>query len=47
MGDAVHEETHGHVRRLTLCRPERYNTITPQLRDELVTFLHPQLEGGS
>jgi enoyl-CoA hydratase len=27
--------THGHVRRLTLCRPEAYNTITPQLRDEL------------
>jgi enoyl-CoA hydratase len=23
------------VRRLTLCRPEAYNTITPQLRDEL------------
>src|SRR5690606_3150683 len=32
---AVREETHGHVRRLTLCRPERYNTITPALRDEL------------
>src|SRR5690606_7439332 len=28
-------ETHGHVRRLTLCRPDEYNTITPQLRDEL------------
>jgi enoyl-CoA hydratase len=28
-------ESHGHVRRLTLCRPERYNTITPELRDEL------------
>ena len=25
----------GAVRRLTLCRPEAYNTITPQLRDEL------------
>lgn len=35
MGTAVREETHDHVRRLTLCRPERYNTITPQLRDEL------------
>lgn len=35
MGNAVREETHGHVRRLTLCRPERYNTITPELRDEL------------
>lgn len=35
MGSAVREETHGHVRRLTLCRPDRYNTITPTLRDEL------------
>lgn len=35
MGNALREETHGHVRRLTLCRPERYNTITPELRDEL------------
>jgi enoyl-CoA hydratase len=35
MGNAVREETHGHVRRLTLCRPEHYNTITPELRDEL------------
>jgi enoyl-CoA hydratase len=35
MGNAVREETHGHVRRLTLCRPDRYNTITPELRDEL------------
>ena len=35
MGNAVREETHGHVRRLTLCRPERYNTITTELRDEL------------
>ncbi len=35
MGEAVREETHGHVRRLTLCRPDRYNTITPVLRDEL------------
>ena len=35
MGTTVREETHGHVRRLTLCRPERYNTITPELRDEL------------
>lgn len=25
----------GHVCRITLCRPERYNTITPELRDEL------------
>lgn len=35
MGEAVRAETHGHVRRLTLCRPDRYNTITPVLRDEL------------
>jgi enoyl-CoA hydratase len=35
MSTAVRTETHGHVRRLTLCRPERYNTITPELRDEL------------
>ena len=34
MGDAVRQETHGRVRRLTFCRPSRYNTITPQLRDE-------------
>lgn len=35
MGNAIREETHGHVRRLTFCRPDRYNTITPELRDEL------------
>ncbi|HEX7167006.1 MAG TPA: enoyl-CoA hydratase-related protein [Acidimicrobiales bacterium] len=35
MGQAVRVTTDGHVRRLTLCRPEAYNTITPQLRDEL------------
>ena len=35
MSDAVRIETHGPVRRLTLCRGGRYNTITPQLRDEL------------
>ena len=32
---AVRATDHGHVRRLTLCRPESYNTITPQFRDEL------------
>ncbi len=32
---AVRIETRGRVRRLTLCRAERYNTITPELRDEL------------
>jgi enoyl-CoA hydratase len=35
MGNAVREATHGYVRRLTLCRADRYNTITPELRDEL------------
>ena len=39
MGDAVRVTTDGAVRRLTLCRPEAYNTITPQLRDELGTAL--------
>lgn len=39
MGTAVRQETHGRVRRLTLCRPDRYNTITPQLRDELGTAI--------
>ncbi|MEZ5227541.1 MAG: crotonase/enoyl-CoA hydratase family protein [Acidimicrobiales bacterium] len=32
---AVRVTDDGHVRRLTLCRPEAYNTITPQFRDEL------------
>ena len=32
---AVRVTTEGHVRRLTLCRPTEYNTITPTLRDEL------------
>lgn len=35
MTTAVRTETHGHVRRVTLCRADRYNTITPRLRDEL------------
>ena len=35
MGDAIRTTDSGHVRRLTLCRPGEYNTITPQLRDEL------------
>lgn len=35
MNAAVRVTTQGAVRRLTLCRPEAYNTITPQLRDEL------------
>ncbi|MEO6654120.1 MAG: crotonase/enoyl-CoA hydratase family protein [Ilumatobacteraceae bacterium] len=39
MPQAVRTETHGAVRRLTLARPERYNTITPQLRDELAAAI--------
>ena len=39
MGRAVEVTTVGAVRRLTLCRPEAYNTITPQLRDELAAAL--------
>ena len=35
MGRAVEITTSGAVRRLTLCRADAYNTITPQLRDEL------------
>ena len=35
MTEAVRTSTEGHVRRLTLCRPADYNTITPLLRDEL------------
>ncbi len=35
MGNALDVTTHGGVQRLTLCRPDAYNTITPQLRDEL------------
>jgi enoyl-CoA hydratase len=35
MGDAVRVTREGFVQRLTLCRAEAYNTITPQLRDEL------------
>ncbi len=35
MGEAIRVEDDGTVRRLVLCRPEAYNTITPQLRDEL------------
>lgn len=36
---AVRVSNDGAVRRLTLCRPDAYNTITPQLRDELGTAL--------
>ncbi|MEZ5171233.1 MAG: crotonase/enoyl-CoA hydratase family protein [Acidimicrobiia bacterium] len=39
MGDAVRVGTEGGVRRLTLCRANAYNTITPELRDQLHTAL--------
>jgi len=32
---AIRVEDEGAVRRLVLCRPDEFNTITPQLRDEL------------
>jgi enoyl-CoA hydratase len=35
MTSAIRSEDDGHVRRLVLCRPAEYNTITPGLRDEL------------
>ncbi|HVM18899.1 MAG TPA: enoyl-CoA hydratase-related protein [Egibacteraceae bacterium] len=44
---AVRVSDEGAVRRLTLCRPEAYNTITPQLRDELGQALdHAQADPG-
>jgi enoyl-CoA hydratase len=39
MDDAIRIEDDGAVRRLVLCRPEAYNTITLGLRDELVAAL--------
>jgi enoyl-CoA hydratase len=39
MSEAVRIEDEGAVRRLILCRPEAYNTITPELRDELAAAL--------
>src|SRR3954453_17170099 len=35
MGSAIRIEEYGAVRRLVLCRPDEFNTITPQLREEL------------
>jgi enoyl-CoA hydratase len=32
---AIRIEDYGAVRKLVLCRPDEFNTITPQLRDEL------------
>ena len=39
MGRAVRTETEAGVRSIVLCRPEEYNTITPQLRDELAAAI--------
>lgn len=39
MGNAVRITTEGAVLRLTLRRPDEYNTITPELRDELGSAL--------
>jgi enoyl-CoA hydratase len=36
---AIRTEDEGAVRRLVLCRPDEYNTITPQLRDDLARAL--------
>src|SRR5882724_5120158 len=35
MATAIRIEDHEAVRRLVFCRPDEFNTITPQLRDEL------------
>lgn len=35
MPNTLRTETDGGVRSIVLCRPEAYNTITPELRDEL------------
>ena len=39
MGDAIRIEDDEGVRHLVLCRPDEFNTITPQLRDELSAAL--------
>jgi enoyl-CoA hydratase len=36
---AVRTETDAGVRSIVLCRPDEYNTITPQLRDELAAAI--------
>jgi enoyl-CoA hydratase/carnithine racemase len=36
---AIRVEDDGAVRHLVLCRPDEYNTITPELRDELTATL--------
>lgn len=39
MSPAVRTETDAGVRSVVLCRPEEYNTITPELRDELAAAI--------
>src|SRR3954469_24516034 len=39
MGQAIRIEDYGAVRNLVFCRPDEFNTITPQLRDELDSAL--------
>jgi len=39
VGEAIRVEDDGAVRRLVLCRPQTYNTITAALRDELAAAL--------
>ena len=39
MGNAIRVDDEGAVRRLTLCRPDEYNTITTELRDDLDSAL--------
>jgi hypothetical protein len=41
--EAIRVEDDGAVRRLVLCRPDAYNTITPALRDELADALPVEL----
>jgi enoyl-CoA hydratase len=36
---AIRTEDDGAVRHLVLCRPDEYNTITPELRDDLIATL--------
>jgi enoyl-CoA hydratase len=39
MGEAIRSEQHDSVRHLVLCRAAEFNTITPQLREELSSAL--------
>ena len=47
MGDAIRVESDGAVRRLVLCRPAEFNTITVGLRDELDAALDAAGRDGS